>query len=229
PRRSRPVRVPPHRPGRRRVPAARPRAREALLLRLLARRIDVPRAARRAQCLQPAELDLVRPVPGRRERGEPEFRRAPGQHRHSPHRQADGRLRLVSAAAVHASAPRRAVALAAAALAAVPAGSAFAQASPDDQAEAERFVADLMERMTLREKIGQLNLLTSSMDVTGPTLREGYRESVAAGDVGAIFNAYGADYTRSLQTLAVEETRLGIPLLFGYDVVHGFRTIFPIP
>ncbi|HLT90155.1 MAG TPA: beta-glucosidase BglX [Woeseiaceae bacterium] len=135
----------------------------------------------------------------------------------------------MSAAAVHASAPRRAVALAAAALAAVPAGSAFAQASPDDQAEAERFVADLMERMTLREKIGQLNLLTSSMDVTGPTLREGYRESVAAGDVGAIFNAYGADYTRSLQTLAVEETRLGIPLLFGYDVVHGFRTIFPIP
>src|SRR5690606_34433578 len=77
--------------------------------------------------------------------------------------------------------------------------------------------------------IGQLNLLTSSMDVTGPTLEEGYREAVAAGEVGAIFNAYGAEYTRSLQQLAVEETRLGIPLLFGYDVIHGFRTIFPIP
>jgi beta-glucosidase len=86
-----------------------------------------------------------------------------------------------------------------------------------------------MARMTLEEKIGQLNLLTSSMDVTGPTLEEGYREAVAAGEVGAIFNAYGAEYTRSLQQLAVEETRLGIPLLFGYDVIHGFRTIFPIP
>lgn len=113
----------------------------------------------------------------------------------------------------------------------LPAGAAArpAAADGDPAAERERLVSDLMARMTLREKIGQLNLLTSSLDVTGPTLREGYREAIAGGDVGAIFNAYGAEYTRSLQELAVEETRLGIPLLFGYDVVHGFRTIFPIP
>jgi beta-glucosidase len=99
---------------------------------------------------------------------------------------------------------------------------------PGDAAEMERFVADLMSRMTLKEKIGQLNLLSSSWDVTGPTLRAGYQADVRAGNVGAIFNAHSAKYTRSLQKLAVEETRLGIPLLFGYDVIHGFKTIFPI-
>jgi beta-glucosidase len=91
-----------------------------------------------------------------------------------------------------------------------------------------RHVADLLSRMTLEEKIGQLNLLTSGWDVTGPTLREGYRKDIRAGSVGAIFNAHTAAYTRSLQELAVEETRLGIPLLFGYDVIHGYKTIFPI-
>ena len=99
---------------------------------------------------------------------------------------------------------------------------------PGDEAEMHRFIADLMSQMTLKEKIGQLNLLSSSWDVTGPTLREGYRDDVRAGNVGAIFNAHTAKYTRSLQKLAVEETRLGIPLLFGYDVIHGYKTIFPI-
>jgi beta-glucosidase len=106
-----------------------------------------------------------------------------------------------------------------------------AVAIPDRQpgeAGMASFVAELMSRMTLREKIGQLNLLSSDWDVTGPTLREGYREDVRAGNVGAIFNAHTAAFTRSLQRLAVEETRLGIPLLFGYDVIHGHKTIFPI-
>jgi beta-glucosidase len=108
--------------------------------------------------------------------------------------------------------------------------NAFATTSPesDEQSEMDRFVADLMSRMTLKEKIGQLNLLSSSWDVTGPMLREGYQDDVRAGNVGAIFNAHTAKYTRSLQKLAVEETRLGIPLLFGYDVIHGYKTIFPI-
>ena len=91
------------------------------------------------------------------------------------------------------------------------------------------FIDQLLQRMTLEEKIGQLGLFTSDWSVTGPTVREGYRDDIRAGHVGAIFNAYTADFTRKLQRLSVEDTRLGIPLLFGYDVIHGFRTIFPIP
>ncbi|MEN7550982.1 glycoside hydrolase family 3 N-terminal domain-containing protein [Rapidithrix thailandica] len=97
-----------------------------------------------------------------------------------------------------------------------------------DNPEIYRKATELLNKMTLQEKIGQLNLFTSDWDVTGPTMRKGYKEDIKAGKVGAIFNAYTANYTRELQRLAVEETRLGIPLLFGYDVIHGHRTIFPI-
>ncbi len=83
--------------------------------------------------------------------------------------------------------------------------------------------------MTLEEKVGQLSLYTSDWDVTGPTIREGYKEDIKKGRVGAIFNAFTAKYTRELQEMAVKETRLHIPLIFGYDVIHGHRTIFPIP
>jgi len=93
---------------------------------------------------------------------------------------------------------------------------------------AER-VDSVLALMTLEEKIGQLTLFTSFHDVTGPFMRPEYIEDIRAGRVGAIFNAFGVEYTRKLQQIAVEETRLGIPLLFGYDVVHGHRTIFPIP
>ena len=99
-------------------------------------------------------------------------------------------------------------------------------AEPDPQMN--QFVDDLMARMTLQEKIGQLTLLTSDWESTGPTMRDEYRQDIAAGRVGALFNAYTAEYTRELQRLALEETRLGIPLIFGYDVIHGHRTIFPI-
>jgi len=92
---------------------------------------------------------------------------------------------------------------------------------------AER-VDSVLKLMTIEEKIGQLNLFTSDYDVTGPTIRENYKEDIRQGRVGAIFNAYGVDYVRELQRMAVEETRLGIPLIFGYDVIHGHRTIFPI-
>jgi beta-glucosidase len=91
------------------------------------------------------------------------------------------------------------------------------------------FIDETLGRMTLEEKIGQLGLYTSDWSVTGPTVRAGYKEDIRAGRVGAIFNAYTAEFTRDLQRLSVEDTRLGIPLLFGYDVIHGFRTIFPIP
>lgn len=90
-------------------------------------------------------------------------------------------------------------------------------------------VDSILELMTMEEKIGQLTLFTSDMDVTGPFIRKGYEEDITKGRVGAIFNAYGASYTRKLQDLAVKNTRLRIPLLFGYDVIHGHKTIFPVP
>ncbi len=93
----------------------------------------------------------------------------------------------------------------------------------------EIFINDLITKMTLEEKIGQMVLFTSDWDVTGPTLRTTYLDDIREGKAGAVFNAYTVEYTRKLQKIAVEETRLGIPLLFGYDVIHGHRTIFPIP
>ena len=98
--------------------------------------------------------------------------------------------------------------------------------APDAQMDA--FVDDLIAKMTLDEKIGQLTLLTSDWESTGPTMRDTYKQDIRSGRVGAIFNAYTADYTRELQQVAVENHRLKIPLLFGYDVIHGHRTIFPI-
>ena len=86
----------------------------------------------------------------------------------------------------------------------------------------------VLKLMTLEEKIGQMVLYTSDWDVTGPTLRQGYLEDIRKGHCGNIFNAHTAAYTRKLQKIAVEESRLGIPLLFGYDVIHGHKTIFPI-
>jgi beta-glucosidase len=90
-------------------------------------------------------------------------------------------------------------------------------------------VDSLLSIMTLEEKIGQLTLFTSDMDQTGAFLRPEYLEDIKTGQVGALFNAYGAEYTRELQEMAVNDTRLGIPLIFGYDVIHGHRTIFPVP
>jgi len=107
--------------------------------------------------------------------------------------------------------------------------SCASQKQDAETREMNRFIDNLMKEMTLEEKIGQLTLFTSDMDHTGPFVRDHYIEDIKAGRVGAIFNAYTAEYTRELQKMAVEETRLGIPMLFGYDVIHGHRTIFPIP
>ncbi|MDP4914987.1 MAG: glycoside hydrolase family 3 C-terminal domain-containing protein [Saprospiraceae bacterium] len=90
-------------------------------------------------------------------------------------------------------------------------------------------VDSLLSIMTLEEKVGQMTLFTSDLELTGPTLRANYKEDIQNGRCGAIFNAHTAAYTRELQKIAVNETRLGIPLLFGYDVIHGYKTIFPIP
>ena len=90
-------------------------------------------------------------------------------------------------------------------------------------------IKDLMGKMTLDEKIGQMNMLTSDWDVTGPVMRAGYKEAIKSGKAGTLLNAFTADYTRELVQLSVDSTRLGIPIILGYDVIHGHRTIFPFP
>lgn len=108
-------------------------------------------------------------------------------------------------------------------------GSGSQQKTPwNDPDNLVQRVDSVLKMMTLEEKIGQMNLLTSDWEVTGPTLRNDYIEFIKSGRVGNIFNAHTAAYTRSLQKIAMEETRMKIPLLFGYDVIHGHKTIFPI-
>lgn len=95
--------------------------------------------------------------------------------------------------------------------------------------EMNAFVDSLLRQMTLREKIGQLNLVSVGFDVTGPVVSENVEEKIRAGLVGGVFNTYTPIAVRKLQEMAVTQTRLKIPLLFGFDVIHGHRTIFPIP
>jgi beta-glucosidase len=98
---------------------------------------------------------------------------------------------------------------------------------PDKQVE-KAFIDDLMSKMTLEEKIGQMNLLSVGFDVTGPIVSQDVDEKIKKGLVGGIFNTFTPDAVRKLQQLAVNQSRLKIPLLFGFDVVHGHRTVFPI-
>jgi beta-glucosidase len=92
----------------------------------------------------------------------------------------------------------------------------------------EAKVDSLMNLMTLEERIGQTVMYGGDWSVTGPSTKTDFLKYIKEGSVGAMLNVYTAKGTRDLQKLAVEETRLGIPLLFGYDVIHGHRTIFPI-
>src|SRR5688572_11872326 len=98
-----------------------------------------------------------------------------------------------------------------------------------NNARMKTFIDALMKKMTLDEKIGQLNLPTIGFDVTGPLLSKDVHENIRKGNVGAVFNTFTPIAVRKLQDVAVKETRLKIPLMFGYDVIHGHRTIFPIP
>ena len=91
------------------------------------------------------------------------------------------------------------------------------------------FVAQLMDQMTLEEKIGQLNLASIGFDITGPRMSKNVEKKIRDGLVGGVFNTYTPVAVRKLQEMAVKDTRLHIPLLFGYDVVHGHKTIFPMP
>ena len=108
------------------------------------------------------------------------------------------------------------------------AGSAFAQ-SKFGSPEIERRIDALLQRMTVDEKVGQL-VLYSAGAPTGPgTGRADYREQIAKGQIGSFGNLTGAAKINALQRIAVEQSRLGIPLLFGIDVIHGYRTVFPVP
>ncbi|MDP4276470.1 MAG: glycoside hydrolase family 3 N-terminal domain-containing protein [Bacteroidota bacterium] len=94
---------------------------------------------------------------------------------------------------------------------------------------AERFVNDLLSNMTLDEKIGQLNQYNGDWGATGKITPEGDKEQqIKQGKVGSMLNVTGVETVRKLQALALQ-SRLKIPLIFGQDVIHGFRTTFPIP
>jgi beta-glucosidase len=96
----------------------------------------------------------------------------------------------------------------------------------------ESKIDSLLSIMTLEEKAGQLNQLSFGIG-WGPEVKsqvpEEYKQLIRDGKIGSFLNAIGADFTKELQTIAVTETRLKIPLLFGFDVIHGFKTTFPVP
>src|SRR5882757_1853182 len=87
----------------------------------------------------------------------------------------------------------------------------------------------LIGAMTLAEKLGQLTMTASSYAVTGPVIAGDSTAAIKAGTIGNLLNMVGAAHVREMQRLAVEESRLGIPLLIGFDVVHGHRILFPVP
>ena len=93
-----------------------------------------------------------------------------------------------------------------------------------------QYVDNLLSKMTLEEKLGQLNLVPASDEiVTGGTVNTQVGQRIASGQLGGIFNLKGVDKIRALQDIAVKQSRLGIPLIVGMDVIHGYETIFPIP
>ena len=103
-----------------------------------------------------------------------------------------------------------------------------AQEEDENQAMNE-YIHALMSKMTLEEKLGQLNLPVSGDIVTGQAKNSDVAAKIRAGKVGGLFNIKGQDKVREMQRIAVEESRLHIPLLFGMDVIHGYETVFPIP
>lgn len=102
--------------------------------------------------------------------------------------------------------------------------SVFAQKKPMNE-----FIDELMAKMTLEEKIGQLNLLPGGDITTGAVMNSPLAQLTAEGKLGAVLNVKGQEKIKELQRIAVKKSRLGIPLLIGQDVIHGNLTVFPIP
>lgn len=112
----------------------------------------------------------------------------------------------------------------------ISASAATAMATPQaDKGKMDQFIDNLMGKMTLQEKIGQLNLPVSGEIVTGQAKSSDVAGKIRKGQVGGLFNVKGVDNIREVQKIAVEQSRLKIPLLFGMDVIHGYETVFPIP
>jgi len=102
--------------------------------------------------------------------------------------------------------------------------------APQGNAEMDTFITDLMSQMTLEEKLGQLNLITPGGGITtGAAVSTDVEEKIKAGKVGGVFGITGPEKIRLVQDLAVEHSRLKIPLIFGLDVIHGYKATFPIP
>ena len=100
---------------------------------------------------------------------------------------------------------------------------------PSKDAEMNRFVDRLMSQMTIEEKLGQLSMPAAGEIVTGQAQSSNVADKIRNGQVGALLNLKGADRILELQKIAVEESRLGIPLIFCMDVIHGYETVYPIP
>ncbi len=109
---------------------------------------------------------------------------------------------------------------------------AFLQVNAQTGQQMDSFISKLMSQMTLEEKIGQLNLPVSNIFVSGER-KDGQlsplEQRIAGGELGGLFGLKGAKQIREMQKIAVEKSRLHIPLLFGLDVIHGYETTFPIP
>ena len=105
----------------------------------------------------------------------------------------------------------------------------FAQQTYQQKEKMDAFIKDLMSKMTLDEKIGQLNLVTPGGAVTGSVVSTDVDGKIRNGQVGGLFGINGPSQIRQAQDIAVKNSRLHIPLMFGLDVIHGHRTIFPIP
>ena len=101
--------------------------------------------------------------------------------------------------------------------------------SRNSDGDMDVFISNLMDRMTLEQKLGQMNLVTGGDMVTGHVMTNELEELIRKEQIGGVFNVKGASKIYELQRIAVEESELGIPLLVGADIIHGYETIFPIP